>query len=228
MAALQNAVDNDMSNMSSNISLKTSDDLSSPAPNLAQSSDDSDSSNSPPNSPKTTPASPSTTNDVVANTTTGAKLLTEEELARQRKQEVLERKRAEILAALDKKRAENAALAKLMFSGEEEVRERPAKETLLFVHSFIPLLTRHVTFNTLFLFLSQVEGPCYDPFAAKYDKKPKEKMNQTAVGGAKGKEGRADHTAGKNKFVRPCTVGWKSQNQPLARGGGGRTPRQKG
>ena len=186
MAALQNAVDNDMSNMS----LKEEDNNS---PNLAQSSsDDSDSSNSAPNSPKTTPASPST-DDVVTNTTNGAKLLTEEELARQRKQEVLERKRAEILAALDKKRAENAALAKLMFAGEEEV-----------------------------------EGPCYDPFAAKYDNKPKEKMNQTAVGGAKGKEGRADHTAGKNKFVRPCTVGWKSQNQPLKRGGGGRTPRQKG
>jgi hypothetical protein len=49
-----------------------------------------------------------------------------------------------------------------------------------------------------------------------------------AGGGAKGKTGSTDFTKGKNAFVRPCTVGWKSQNQPLQRGGGGRTPRQKG
>jgi hypothetical protein len=48
-----------------------------------------------------------------------------------------------------------------------------------------------------------------------------------AGGGAKGKEGNTDHTAGKCQFARPCTVGWKSQNQPLQRGGGGRTPRMK-
>ena len=48
-----------------------------------------------------------------------------------------------------------------------------------------------------------------------------------AGGGSKGKEGNTDHTAGKCQFARPCTVGWKSQNQPLARGGGGRTPRMK-
>lgn len=54
-------------------------------------------------------------------------------------------------------------------------------------------------------------------------------QNQTrAGGGAKGKTGSTDFTRGKNAFVRPCTVGWKSQNQPLARGGGKRTPRQKG
>eukprot|EP00814_Leptocylindrus_danicus_P020794 CAMPEP_0116032534 /NCGR_PEP_ID=MMETSP0321-20121206/18229_1 /TAXON_ID=163516 /ORGANISM="Leptocylindrus danicus var. danicus, Strain B650" /LENGTH=142 /DNA_ID=CAMNT_0003507993 /DNA_START=114 /DNA_END=542 /DNA_ORIENTATION=- len=47
---------------------------------------------------------------------------------------------------------------------------------------------------------------------------------QIRVGGAKGKEGRADQTRGKCAFKRPCTVGWKSQNQPLARGGGNRTP----
>ena len=48
---------------------------------------------------------------------------------------------------------------------------------------------------------------------------------QSRVGGSKGKEGRADHTAGKKAFKRPCTVGWKSQNQPLRGGGGGnRTP----
>jgi hypothetical protein len=49
-----------------------------------------------------------------------------------------------------------------------------------------------------------------------------------AGGGAKGKTGSTDFTRGKNAFVRPCTVGWKSQNQPLARGGGKRTPRHKG
>lgn len=47
---------------------------------------------------------------------------------------------------------------------------------------------------------------------------------QVRVGGSKGKEGRSDHTAGKKAFKRPCTVGWKSQNQPIKRGGGNRTP----
>jgi len=47
---------------------------------------------------------------------------------------------------------------------------------------------------------------------------------QIRVGGAKGKEGRADQTRGKMAFKRPCTVGWKSQNQPLMKGGGNRTP----
>ena len=50
------------------------------------------------------------------------------------------------------------------------------------------------------------------------------KGSQVRVGGSKGKEGRADHTAGKRAFKRPCTVGWKSQNQPLQRGGGNKTP----
>jgi hypothetical protein len=49
-------------------------------------------------------------------------------------------------------------------------------------------------------------------------------FKQIRVGGAKGKEGRADHTRGKSAFKRPCTVGWKSQNQPLSKGGGNRTP----
>ena len=49
-------------------------------------------------------------------------------------------------------------------------------------------------------------------------------FKQIRVGGAKGKEGRADQTRGKMAFKRPCTVGWKSQNQPLMRGGGNRTP----
>jgi len=55
---------------------------------------------------------------------------------------------------------------------------------------------------------------------------PKKTINnkQIRVGGSKGKEGRADHTAGKKAFKRPCTVGWKSQNQPLQKGGGNRTP----
>ena len=52
----------------------------------------------------------------------------------------------------------------------------------------------------------------------------KTEFNQTRVGGAKGKEGRSDHTRGKSAFKRPCTVGWKSQNQPLQKGGGNRTP----
>ena len=45
-----------------------------------------------------------------------------------------------------------------------------------------------------------------------------------AGGGAKGKEGSSDFTRGKSQFARPCTVGWKSQNQPLRKGGGNRTP----
>jgi len=44
------------------------------------------------------------------------------------------------------------------------------------------------------------------------------------VGGVKGRTGNTDFTAGKRAFVRPCTVGWKSQNQPLQRGGGNRRP----
>ena len=65
------------------------------------------------------------------------------------------------------------------------------------------------------------------PASAKVESKDfKDKFR--AGGGAKGKTGSTDFTRGKNAFVRPCTVGWKSQNQPLARGGGPRTPRQKG
>jgi hypothetical protein len=44
------------------------------------------------------------------------------------------------------------------------------------------------------------------------------------AGGKKGRTGASDFTKGKCAFVRPCTVGWKSQNQPLSRGGGNRTP----
>jgi hypothetical protein len=49
-------------------------------------------------------------------------------------------------------------------------------------------------------------------------------LDKARVGGPKGKEGSADFTRGKCAFARPCTVGWKSQNQPLSGGGGRRTP----
>lgn len=48
--------------------------------------------------------------------------------------------------------------------------------------------------------------------------------SQIRTGGAKGRTGGMDHTKGKAKFTRPCTVGWRSQNQPIRRGGGNRTP----
>jgi hypothetical protein len=48
--------------------------------------------------------------------------------------------------------------------------------------------------------------------------------NKVRTNGAKGKEGSSDFTRGKSAFARPCTVGWKSQNQPLQKGGGNRTP----
>ncbi len=65
------------------------------------------------------------------------------------------------------------------------------------------------------------------PASSRLDSKDfKDKVRAGA--GAKGKTGSTDFTRGKNAFVRPCTVGWKSQNQPLMKGGGGRTPRQKG
>lgn len=59
---------------------------------------------------------------------------------------------------------------------------------------------------------------------AMFGKQERKLIKQVRVGGSKGKEGGADHTAGKKAFKRPCTVGWKSQNQPLQRGGGNRTP----
>ena len=40
----------------------------------------------------------------------------------------------------------------------------------------------------------------------------------------KGRTGTSDFTKGKCCFARPCTVGWKSQNQPLGKGAGNRTP----
>jgi hypothetical protein len=65
------------------------------------------------------------------------------------------------------------------------------------------------------------------PASSRLDSKDfKDKVRAGA--GAKGRTGSTDFTRGKNAFVRPCTVGWKSQNQPLMRGGGPRTPRQKG
>jgi hypothetical protein len=64
----------------------------------------------------------------------------------------------------------------------------------------------------------------YPPGTTKADFKDKFR----AGGGSKGKTGSSDFTKGKSAFVRPCTVGWKSQNQPPRRGGGKRTPRQKG
>lgn len=45
--------------------------------------------------------------------------------------------------------------------------------------------------------------------------------NVVRVGGSKGKESCSDFTAGKTAFVRPCTVGWKSQQQPQRRAQGG-------
>lgn len=58
-----------------------------------------------------------------------------------------------------------------------------------------------------------------------YSKNPNSKCHkQVRVGGSKGKEGRSDHTAGKKAFKRPCTTSCKSQNQPIQRGGGNRTP----
>ncbi len=44
------------------------------------------------------------------------------------------------------------------------------------------------------------------------------------VSHTKGKTGASDFTKGKCAFVRPCTVGWRSQNQPVSKGGGNRTP----
>lgn len=65
------------------------------------------------------------------------------------------------------------------------------------------------------------------PASSRLDSKDfKDKVRAGA--GAKGRTGSTDFTRGKNAFVRPCTVGWKSQNQPLMKGGGPRTPRQKG
>ena len=63
-----------------------------------------------------------------------------------------------------------------------------------------------------------------DYFSPIVRRRTKNSTKQFRVGGSKGKEGRADHTAGKKAFKRPCTVGWKSQNQPIQRGGGNRTP----
>jgi len=42
--------------------------------------------------------------------------------------------------------------------------------------------------------------------------------------GGKGRTGASDFTKGKCAFARPCTVGWKSQTQPICKGGGNRTP----
>ena len=50
-----------------------------------------------------------------------------------------------------------------------------------------------------------------------------EKYVKVSVSG-KGRTGTSDFTKGKCCFARPCTVGWKSQNQPLGKGAGNRTP----
>jgi hypothetical protein len=50
-----------------------------------------------------------------------------------------------------------------------------------------------------------------------------EKYAKISVSG-KGRTGTSDFTKGKCCFARPCTVGWKSQNQPLGKGAGNRTP----
>lgn len=49
-------------------------------------------------------------------------------------------------------------------------------------------------------------------------------FDKVRVGHTKGKTGVSDFTKGKCAFVRPCTVGWKSQNQPVQRAAGNRTP----
>lgn len=68
------------------------------------------------------------------------------------------------------------------------------------------------------------ENAGHDEINSACNDNKKKEFKQFRVGGAKGKEGRADHTRGKSAFKRPCTVGWKSQNQPLMKGGGNRTP----
>ena len=45
--------------------------------------------------------------------------------------------------------------------------------------------------------------------------------NVARIGGSKGKESCSDYTTGKTAFVRPCTVGWKSQQQPQRSSQGG-------
>jgi hypothetical protein len=50
-----------------------------------------------------------------------------------------------------------------------------------------------------------------------------ENFEKVRIGG-KGRTGASDFTKGKCAFTRPCTVGWKSQNQPLSGKGGNRTP----
>ena len=94
------------------------------------------------------------------------------------------------------KREEKAMLAKLMFDGGQDVMDGSQTATIGQNNSN---LTGSNTHN-------------------------RREQKQIRVGGAKGKEGRADQTRGKMAFKRPCTVGWKSQNQPLMRGGGNRTP----
>ena len=42
-------------------------------------------------------------------------------------------------------------------------------------------------------------------------------LNQVNIGSCKGKTGVSDHTKRKTAFGRPCTVGLKSQNQPLVK-----------
>mmetsp|Transcript_5316 Transcript_5316/g.6825 ORF Transcript_5316/g.6825 Transcript_5316/m.6825 type:complete len:115 (+) Transcript_5316:121-465(+) len=95
----------------------------------------------------------------------------------------------------------------------EDYDERARKAKLEFEKDFAEK-SRHAL-----MFADQERGKGY------YEETQKKKdFKQIRVGGAKGKEGRADHTRGKSAFKRPCTVGWKSQNQPLQKGGGNRTP----
>lgn len=53
--------------------------------------------------------------------------------------------------------------------------------------------------------------------------KEKELFDRVRISGT-GRTGSSDYTRGKSCFARPCTVGWKSQNQPIQKKGGGRTP----
>jgi len=77
------------------------------------------------------------------------------------------------------------------------------------------------------MFGSRTSGLINDKGETVYEAKGPTKADfkaQVRVGGSKGSTGKQDHTTGKCQFARPCTVGWKSQNQPLKGGGGGRTP----
>ena len=96
MAALQNAVDNMSLKEKEEASAVSTESPGNNVPNLAQSSDEEQSEGS---SPKVTPPASPTASNAVTSNNKDAKMLSEEELQRKRKQEVLERKRAEVRAS---------------------------------------------------------------------------------------------------------------------------------